>query len=123
MSRTTQMQIRIEPELKAEAEAVLSRLGLKPTEYIRMALSQLVLRKGLPFDARIPNEDTIAALEEPAHNLRQFDSTREVFADLANLPLTDEQRTELDRRLDAHETDKIEGREADEVIAEIKQRL
>ena len=37
------MQIRIGPELKAEAEAVLSRLGLKPTEYIRMALSQLVL--------------------------------------------------------------------------------
>ena len=123
MGRTKQMQIRIEPELKAEAEAVLSRLGLKPTEYIRMALSQLVLRKGLPFDARIPNNDTIAALEEPAHNLRQFDSTREVFADLANLPLTDEQRTELDRRLDAYETDKIEGREADEVIAEIKQRL
>ena len=116
------MQIRIEPELKAEAETVLSRLGLKPTEYIRMALSQLVLHKGLPFDARIPNEDTIAALEEPAHNLRQSDSTREVFADLANLPLTDEQRTELDRRLDAYETDKIEGREAGEVIAEIKQR-
>lgn len=117
------MQIRIEPGLKAEAEAVLSRLGLKPTEYIRMALSQLVLRNGLPFDARIPNNDTIAALEEPAHNLRQFDSAREVFADLTNLPLTDEQRAELDRRLDAYETDKIEGREADEVIAEIKQRL
>ena len=64
------------------AEAVLSRLGLKPTEYIRMAVSQLVLRKGLPFDARIPNDDPIAALEEPAQNLRQFDSTREVFADL-----------------------------------------
>ena len=82
MSRTKQMQIRIEPELKNEAEAILSRLGLKPTEYIRMALSQLVLRKGLPFDARIPNDDTIAALEEPAHNLRQFDSPREVIADL-----------------------------------------
>ena len=82
MSRTKQMQIRIEPELKAEAEAVLSRLGLKPTEYIRMALSQLVLRKGLPFGARIPNNDTIAALEEPAHSLRQFDSPREVIADL-----------------------------------------
>ena len=82
MSRTKQMQIRIEPELKTEAEAVLSRLGLKPTEYIRMALSQLVLRKALPFDARIPNDDTIAALEEPAQNLRQFDSPREVIADL-----------------------------------------
>ena len=46
-----------------------------------------------------------------------------IAADQDNLPLTDEQRTELDRRLDAYETDKIEGREAGEVIAEIKQRL
>ena len=63
------------------------------------------------------------ALEEPTHKLRQFDSTREVFADLANSPLADEQRTELDRRLDAYETDKIEGREANKVVAEIKRRL
>ena len=33
-------------------------------------------------NGELPNDDTIAALEEPAHNLRQFDSTREVFADL-----------------------------------------
>ena len=46
-----------------------------------------------------------------------------IAADQDNLPLTDEQRNELDRRLDAYETDKIEGREAGEVIAEIKQRL
>ena len=46
-----------------------------------------------------------------------------IAADQDNLPLTDEQKTELDRRLDAYETDKIEGREAGEVIAEIKQRL
>jgi len=76
------MQIRIEPELKTKAEAVLSQLGLKPAEYVRMALSQLVLHRGLPFDACIPNSDTVAALDEPAHNLRQFGSTREVFADL-----------------------------------------
>ncbi len=82
MTRTRQMQIRVEPELKAQAEAVLSQLGLKPTEFIRMALSQLVLRKGLPFDVCIPNADTIAALEEPAESLRRFDSTKELFADL-----------------------------------------
>ena len=46
-----------------------------------------------------------------------------IAADQDNLPLTDEQKTELDRRLDAYETDKIEGCEAGEVIAEIKQRL
>lgn len=46
-----------------------------------------------------------------------------IAADQANLPLTDEQRTELDRRLDAYEADKIKGREAGEVIADIKQRM
>lgn len=46
-----------------------------------------------------------------------------IAAEQDNLPLTDEQRIELDRRLDAYEADKIEGREAGEVIAEIKQRL
>ncbi len=46
-----------------------------------------------------------------------------IAADQDNLPLTDEQRTELDLRLDAYETDKIQGREASDVIAEIKQRL
>lgn len=45
-----------------------------------------------------------------------------IAADQDNLPLTDDQRNELDRRLDAFEVDKIEGREAGEVIAEIKHR-
>jgi len=39
------------------------------------------------------------------------------------LALTDEQRTELNRRLDAYETDGIRGRSADEVIAHIRKRL
>ena len=82
MSKTTQMQIRLEPELKTEAEAVLAQLGLKPTEFIRMALRQLVMRNGLPFDARLPNAETIAALDEPTDGLKRFGSTKELFADL-----------------------------------------
>jgi len=38
-------------------------------------------------------------------------------------PLTDEQRAELDRRLNAYEKDKIKGREASEVVAALKKRL
>ncbi len=76
MARTVQMQIRLEPELKAQSEAVLSELGLKPTEYVRMALRQLIMRKGLPFDARIPNAETIAALEESVDSMERFPSAR-----------------------------------------------
>ena len=46
-----------------------------------------------------------------------------IAADQAALPLTDEQRIEIDRRLDAYETDKIKGREASDVVATLKKRL
>ena len=39
------------------------------------------------------------------------------------LPPTDEQRIELDRRLDAYESDKIRGPEASEVLTALKKRL
>ena len=46
-----------------------------------------------------------------------------IAADQALLPLTDEQRAELDRRLDAYESDSIRGREASKVVATLKKRL
>ncbi|MYA29786.1 MAG: hypothetical protein F4Y31_00960 [Gammaproteobacteria bacterium] len=47
-----------------------------------MSLRQLVMRKGLPFDARIPNAETIDALAEPAERMKRFRSTRAVFSHL-----------------------------------------
>ena len=46
-----------------------------------------------------------------------------IAADQTVLPLTDEQRIELDRRLDAYETDNSKGREASEVLMDLKKRL
>jgi putative addiction module component (TIGR02574 family) len=46
-----------------------------------------------------------------------------IAADQAALLLTDEQRAELDRRLDAYESDGIRGRIAEEAIADIRKRL
>ena len=46
-----------------------------------------------------------------------------IAADQVALPLTDEQRIEIDRRLNAYESDGIQGREAEQVIADVKKRL
>ena len=46
-----------------------------------------------------------------------------IAADQVALPLTDEQRVEIDRRLNAYESDGIQGREAEQVIADVKKRL
>lgn len=46
-----------------------------------------------------------------------------IAADQGALPLTDEQRVELDRRLDAYEADGNPGRPAKEALDDIRKRL
>jgi putative addiction module component (TIGR02574 family) len=46
-----------------------------------------------------------------------------IAADQSTLPLTEEQRAELDRRPSAYETDHDPGRLATDVIADIRKRL
>lgn len=66
MPRTTHVQARVSPELKEQADAILNSMGLKTAEAIRMFLQQVVNTGGLPFQpsAKLPNEDTLAALKE-----------------------------------------------------------
>jgi len=49
------VRARVDSKLKADAEAVFSTLGINTTEAIRMFLSQVRLRRGLPFIVGIPD--------------------------------------------------------------------
>ena len=79
--KTAAVHSRIQPEIKEQAETILHRLGLSPTEAIRMFYSQITLRNGLPFDVAIPNEETVQALEDSraGRNMERFDSVEELF--------------------------------------------
>ena len=79
--KTAAVHSRIQPEIKEQAEGILQRLGLSPTEAIRMFYTQIALRNGLPFDVSIPNDETIKALEDSrsGRNLERFNSTEELF--------------------------------------------
>lgn len=46
-----------------------------------------------------------------------------IAAEQSLLPLTPEQRAELDRRLDAYESDENAGRSAGDVVADTRKRL
>ncbi len=72
---------RIEPEIKDKAEDVLRRLGVSPTEAIRMFYAQIALRDGLPFDVSLPNAPTQKALEDSrsGRGLERFDSVEDLF--------------------------------------------
>ena len=60
-NETGMICVRVEPELKSQAEAVFSELGLSPTEAITLFYTQVTLHRGLPFAVGIPNAETIGA--------------------------------------------------------------
>ena len=78
------VQARVSPELKQEAEAVLSEIGLTTADAIRVFLKQVVNSGGLPFRPTIktPNIETqeaIIELENGGGEVSQI--TDELFAD------------------------------------------
>ena len=79
--KTAAVHSRIQPEIKEKAESILLRLGLSPTEAIRMFYTQITLRNGLPFDVAIPNKETVQALEDSraGSKLESFDSVEKLF--------------------------------------------
>ena len=54
----------VESQLKANAEAVLDKLGLTASDAIRLFYKQIAMRKGLPFDVAIPNAATQKAIRD-----------------------------------------------------------
>ena len=79
--KTAVMHARIEPETKHTAESVLQRLGISPTEAIRIFYRQISLRGGLPFDVAIPNARTSKTLAKSrkGEGVTEFDSLDEMF--------------------------------------------
>lgn len=53
-AKTANLYARIEPELKEQAENILSALGIPASNAITMFYKQIVLNRGLPFDVKIP---------------------------------------------------------------------
>ena len=81
MNKTAIIHARVEPRTKKRAEGVLKKLGMSPTEAIRLFYTQICLRGGLPFRVLVPNELTERTLEKSKRNkdVQSFDSLDEMF--------------------------------------------
>jgi DNA-damage-inducible protein J len=62
------VRARIEPSLKQEVNYVLHKIGVTPTQVITMLYQQIKLRRGLPFDSHIPNDETEKVIKEARSN-------------------------------------------------------
>lgn len=71
--KSANLYARIEPEVKEQAEKILSALGIPASSAINMFYKQVILHKGLPFDVKLPytsnldnkKEETVATKEHP----------------------------------------------------------
>jgi DNA-damage-inducible protein J len=63
MNRST-IHSRIDASVREEAGKILASLGMKHSEFVNLMYRQLVLRKGLPFDVKLPNAKTLEAVNE-----------------------------------------------------------
>ena len=66
MSKTANINVRIDPEFKSEVESLYSKFGMSITEAINIFLHMSLMEGGLPFEVRQPryNAETEAAMKE-----------------------------------------------------------
>ncbi len=60
----SQVQIRLNKELKEKATILFNQLGMSLSEAVRTFLTQAVAEQGMPFKAHIPNNTTIDSFKE-----------------------------------------------------------
>lgn len=59
-SKTANLYARIEPNVKEQAESILSALGIPVSNAINMFYKQIILHRGIPFDVKLPSESPVS---------------------------------------------------------------
>lgn len=69
-TKSSNLYARIEPDVKEQAESILSTLGITASNAINMFYKQIILQRGLPFDVKIPSSRPVdmSALSEAELN-------------------------------------------------------
>ena len=82
------INIRVNDEVKKEAETIFKSLGLNMSVTMNLFLKKCINENGIPFDLKIPNKETIEALEETNKILNEdikrksYKNADELFEDL-----------------------------------------
>jgi len=84
---TTNLNIRIDADLKKQAEQIFNELGLNMSTALTVFLRQTIRSNGIPFDLRleVPNEETLAAINDVNLNRnmsKPFHSVKALMEDL-----------------------------------------
>ena len=63
----------LDSDMKEQAKNIFKKYGVSLSDAINMFLTQSVIERGLPFEMKIPNDETIQAIQD-ARNGINFDT-------------------------------------------------
>ena len=81
MAKNTSVNVRTTEDIKKGAEVILNGLGLNISSAVNLFLKQVINYRGIPFDLRLPNKETLQAMDdiENTRNLESVDTVGEMF--------------------------------------------
>jgi len=81
MAKNTSINVRTTEEIKKGAEVILGGLGLNISSAVNLFLKQVINYRGIPFDLRLPNKETLDAMDdiENSRNLESADTVGKMF--------------------------------------------
>lgn len=90
MAKTATINMRVDPQVKTDAESIFASLGMTLAEAINVFLYKSIMEGGVPFDVRQPryNAETEAAIAEARDimsgkvHAESYDSAAALFAAL-----------------------------------------
>ena len=84
MAKTDVLNARIDPDVKSQAEGILSALGMTASGAITMFYKQVILHNGLPFDVVLPPHNVGAMSAEQLDAHREAMRLRRLAAEAEN---------------------------------------
>ncbi len=81
------VHIRIDEKVKEEAAETLAAMGLTVSDAVRLLLTRVAAEKAMPFEVRVPNRTTKAAID--AGERGEVSQANSVAAMLAGLNAND----------------------------------
>ena len=80
---TEMVHVRIDRRVKERASKTLAAMGLSVSDAVRVLLTRVAAEKALPFEVKVPNAATAAAMQEARKGkLPAFNTVSDLMADL-----------------------------------------
>lgn len=80
---TSNMNIRMDKDVKEQAQRIFAQLGMDMTTAVNVFLRQTIRHNGLPFELKLdtPNEETMAAIRE-VQEMKRDPSVGKAYTDV-----------------------------------------